>query len=265
MNEEDWALCFAPLFPSPQERIPIEGYLARNPSIAADSDGNVYAVWDIISDDDGGSRRQYAIGYKHGVGSGEDWQFAHTYPHGNPQGNLSSGTTVFRSGELGDPWVEYVHFLRPHVSLAVSGTATVPVLTWHAQTSSTGGEEGLAQAVDSDPHKVYWTHATRPGSFERASDDEGYMYWTNEFRAISTDLCGDVNIHLDSATGRLALVGDLNEILTGESPDDYLHAVYHEETGNGFWGAIYNSSRHKSCLDVHMPVLFRNRMGTGDD
>jgi hypothetical protein len=258
-------LCFAPLFPSPQERIPIEGYLARNPSIAADSEGNVYAVWDIISDDDGGSRRQYAIGYKHATGFGEDWRFAHTYPDGNPQGNLASGTSVFRSGELGDLWVEYVHFLRPHVSLAMSGTTTVPVLTWHAQHSVTGGEEGMTQTLNRDRHKVFWTYAMRPGSYKNALQDEGYMYWASEYGPISTDLCGDLNTHLDSATGRLALVGDLNEILSGERPQDHLHAVYHEETGDGFWSAIYNNSRHPSCLGVRLPLLLRNKMGTSDD
>jgi hypothetical protein len=234
-NGEDWAPCLAPLFPSPDERIPIEGYLARNPSIAADNAGNVYTVWDIISDDDGGSRRQYAIGYKHAT------------------------------GELGDLWVEYVHFLRPHVSLAVSGTTTVPVLTWHAQTNSTGGEEGMAQTLNRDPHKVYWTHATRPGSYKNALQVEGYMYWASEYDAISWDLCGDLNTHLDSATSRIALVGDLNGILSGTSPDDYLHAVYHEEAGDSFWSAIYNNSRHGSCLGVHMPLLLRNWMGTGDE
>jgi hypothetical protein len=259
VNADNWSVCFNPL-----SAWPVEDYLARNLSIAADSAGNVYAVWDVVSVDDGGSRRQYAIAYKHATGNGENWQPMHTYPDGNDLGRSSSGTTIFRSGELGDLWVEYVQFLRPHVSLVQSGGATVPVLTWHAQYYTGGGEPGMVQALATNPHKVYWTYATQPGSYSKSATDKGYMYWATEYYTVSTDLCGNVHLNSDSATGRLALVGDLNEILEGESPGNHLHAVYHEEIGDGFWGVYYNNSKPQNCFGVRMPLLLRNHAG-GED
>jgi hypothetical protein len=256
VSDSDWPRCVTPLSSW------FTNYLARNTSIIADGDGNVYAVWDIVSQDDSGSRRKYAIAYKHATNNGDNWQPTHTYPNGSDSGASSSGATVFRSGE-GDNWIEYLQFLRPHISLAVSGTQTVPVMSWHAQLDAGGGEEGLAQAVLQTPHKVFWTYATWPGSYS-VDTSNGYMYWATDYYTISLDLCGDVNMNRDSATGQLAPAGDLKEILAGQSPGNHLHAVYHEETGGGFWGVYYNNGVPRPCFNIIMPVMLMS-FGGGEE
>lgn len=256
-----WGQCYDPMYPAPREN-----YRARNLSIAADGADHIYAAWDFVSYDvDPDNGRQYAIAYRHATNNGLDWEDVHTYPDGNDRGRSSSGTATFPSGKPGESWIEYVHFLRPHVSLVKSGTTNVPVLTWHAQYYPGSSEPGMVQALATNPHKVYWTYATQPGSYARGPGDTGYMYWATEYYTVSTDLCGNVHMNVDSATGRLALVGDLNEILDGESPGNHLHAVYHEETGAGFWGVIYNNSKPQNCFTVNMPALIKNRSGSGDN
>jgi len=264
VSDGDWPLCVAPL-----SSWFTGDYLARNASIAADQTGNVYAVWDIVSDDDSGNQRQYAIAYKHATGNGDNWQDTHSYPDGNQYGNASSGAQIFKSGgpdpQISGEWIEYLQFVRPHVSLAVSGTATVPVMAWHAQFDPGSGEEGLAQVAQQTPHKVYWTYATRSGSYDAGFGDGGFMYWATDYYTLSLDLCGDVNLDRDSATGQMALVGDLNEILAGQSPGNHLHGVYHEETGGEYWAVFYNNSVPGSCNNIILPIMFQNSSGGGEE
>jgi hypothetical protein len=259
VTASDWSLCVTPL-------ASWDGadYLARNASIAVDQDGNVYVVWDMVSQDDTGFKRQYAIGYKHSPDEGVSWRRTHTYPDGSEFGNALSGAMIFRSGEGQDYWVEeYGHYLRPQVSLALSGTLKVPVLAWHAEVPSGEVEEGSAQSVlQIPPHKVYWTYATQPGSY--SSGQTGYMYWATEFLIASTDLCGEVDMSVNSGTGRLAAVGDLREVLNGESLGNHLHIVYHEETGGEFWGVFYNNNGRHQCYKVHLPLVLRNAGGGGE-
>ncbi len=238
-------------------------YLARNLSIAADSFGNVYVAWDVLL-----GSGEYAIGYSHATLNGQSWKEAHLYPRGleEPAEPLE-GVDVFASGE-GTQRDEYVRFLRPQLSLAVSGTqqVPVPVLTWHAQVSSDGGEERLAQASAAPVYKVFWTYATRPGSYVGPSEDTGLLYWAPYTATLSTDLCGEVDMGVDSATARLAVVGDLNAVIDGGTPggDDHLHVIYHEETGGGAWGVFYNSNVRVACLKVYLPLLRRNASSGGE-
>ena len=259
VNENNWSLCKDPL----SEWVALD-YLARNLSIAADEAGNVYVVWDLLSQDDGGSSRQYAIGYKHSANNGVTWKDTHTYPDGNQYGQSTSGTAIFRSGE-DDQWTEYVQFLRPHISLVMSGTVTVPVLAWHSEVPSGGGEEGLAQVAFKVPHKVYWTYATQSGSYEKSPSDDGYLYWPEtddaQTTALSTDFCGDVDMGMDSATARLALVGDLNAILSGGSSGNHLHAAYHEAIGGEFWDVLYNNTDLAPCFDIYLPQTSKDASG----
>ncbi len=244
----------------------VGGYLARNLSIAGDGAGNVYVAWDMLSQLDGGSQTQYAIGYAHSGDLGATWNPVHTYPRGTEFGDTiddKQEVTIFRSG-ASEEWAEYIRFLRPHISVVVSGTATVPVLTWHARVQTGGGEEGLAQAaLQVSPHKVYWAYATQPGSYEIPLSGEGYMHWASQPITLSTSVCGDVDMSVDSAAARLAPVGDLNEILAGDSPGDYLHTVYQEETGGGLWHIIYNNNLEIPCNDVYFPLIMKNASGNG--
>lgn len=267
--EVDAANIVCPLSPNPLSDWPGEDYLARNLSIAADGFGNVYAVWDIVSGADQENRRRlYAIGYRHSFNSGASWRRTHTYPSGSDDG-AGPGAQVFRSGE-GDWGVEYIQYLRPQISLAVSGTLPVPILAWHAQVPDEQIiEPGSIQTVVDQvaieiPHKVYWTYATQPGS-----DNGGYMFWRaigdTDFYALSTNPCGEVDMSVDSGTGRLVVVGDLKQVLNGESPGNHLHVVYHEQSGGDFWGVLYNNygTTTVSCLDIYMPLLFKNSNGGG--
>lgn len=260
MVDSDWSLCVAPL-----SSWFTGDYLARNASIAADGAGNVYAAWDIVSEDDTGYQRQYAIAYGHATDNGSSWRTTRTYPRGNQYGNDYSGAQIFKSGgpdpQISGEWIEYLQFLRPHISLVVSGTDTVPVMAWHAQFDPGSGEEGAAEAAQLTPHKVYWTYAARPGSTPLGPGGDGYMYWATEYYTLSLDLCGDVNLARDSATGSMAMVGDLNEILAGQSPGNHLHGVYHEETGGEFWAVFYNNSVPGDCNDVILPAVFLNGSG----
>lgn len=237
--------------------------LARNPTIAADRSGNVYVVWDQLLDEleSVQGRKTYAIGYAHSGDNGDNWRSPRTYLEGYVFG---TDATPFVSGDGQDYKVEYVHYLRPHISLVTSATTSVPVLGWHAEFKPAGSiDPGLAQVAVVNPHKVFWTYATEPGS-----DVTGRMYWKEKqgaphFMTLSTDLCGEVAQTVDSATGRLAPVGDLNEILAGESSGSHLHAVYHEETGGGLWGTFYNNNGSYQCHKVNLPVMLRNTLGGG--
>ena len=135
--------------------------------------------------------------------------------------------------------------MRPHVSLAVSGTEMVPVLAWHRQIE-TGGVigPGLAQAVADNPYKVLWTYATHPGSIESTGAEDGTMFWATEgtrpySMTLSKDRCDNVDLRVNSSSARLAIVGDLLEARGGESPSAHVHTVYHEETGGDFWGVFF--------------------------
>jgi hypothetical protein len=237
-------------------------YLARNLSIAADEDGHVYVAWDVKL-----SEGRYAIAYKHSGNNGFDWQPTHTYLDGS---GFGTDATSFKSGEGQAFKVEYVHYLRPQVSLAVSGTERVPVLAWHRQTESGGViGPGLAQAVADDPYKVLWTYATRPGSIESTGAEDGTMFWATEgtrplSETLSTDRCGDVVLRVNSSSARLAVVGDLSDARGGESPSAHVHTVYHEETGGDFWGVFYNSTHFPSCTFVYMPLTVMNASGGGE-
>jgi hypothetical protein len=261
LEDANWTRCQTPL------EWPGSGYLARNLSIAADGNGNVYVVWDIVSEGSQ-SRRLYAISYKHSSDNGWSWRRTHAYPSGSLSG-AGPGVEVFRSGE-GDWGVEYIQYLRPQISLAISGTLKVPVLAWHAQVPDEQViEPGSVQVAEDQaaiaiPHKVFWTYATQPGS-----DSSGVMYWRmtddTDFYALSTNPCGEVDLSINSGTGRLVVVGDLAQVLNGGSPGDQLHVVYHEETGGDFWGVLYNNYANTTltCLDIYMPVLFKNSNGGG--
>jgi hypothetical protein len=240
---------------------PATDYLARNLSIAADSLGNVYVAWDVLL-----GSGEYAIGYRHATHNGQSWKEAHLYPRGLEEPTEPfEGVDVFASGE-GTQRDEYVRFLRPQLSLAVSDTQQVPVLTWHAQVSSDGGEERLAQASAAPVYKVLWTYATRSGSYVGPSEGTGLLYWAPYTATLSTDLCGEVDLSVDSATARLAVVGDLRQVIDGGTPggDDHLHVIYHEETGGGAWGVFYNSNVRVACLKVYLPLIRRNASGSGE-
>lgn len=231
-------------------------YLARNLSIAADGVNNVYVVWDLVSIEDTGARRKYAIGYKYYSSSEDSWRAIRTYPHGADTGSSVSGAEIFKSGE-GEDWAEYVQFLRPQVSLAVSGTQTVPVLTWHERVEYDTPEPGMTQAVAQQPvYKVYWDYATQPGS-----DFDGNLYWATDAITLSTDMCGVVDMGRDSATAHMALVGDLRQVLAGESPGNHLHAVYHERVESDRWGVFYNSNAHVACNYLYLPIILLNASG----
>lgn len=246
-------------------------YLARNLSIAGDGAGNVYVAWDVWIGDPGEptSKYKYAIGYAHSGDLGATWNPAHTFPRGSEFGKAiydKEEVTIFNSGEPDSliGFAEYVHYLRPYISVVVSGTVTVPVMAWHARVVEGGDEERLTQAaLQVSPHKVYWTYATQPGSYEIPLSGDGYMHWASQPITLSTSVCGDVNMSVDSATARLAPVGDLNEILAGDSPGDYLHTVYHEETGAGLWHIIYNNNLEVPCNDVYLPLIMSNASGDG--
>jgi hypothetical protein len=235
-----------------------EEHPARNLSVATDQNDNVYVVWDFLKDNPSENKLHYIIGYKHYDGESKSWQDTRTYPQGSAFG---TNAQVFESGE-GQQRDEYIRFLRPHVSLAASGTLTVPVpvLAWHARVSTGGEEPELAQPSADKAYKVLWTYATQPGS-----DEDGYMFWTSDYITLSTDLCGAVDMNVDSATAGLAVVGDLNNVKHGGNPDgsDHLHAVYHEETGASVWGVFYNSNVPVACFHVYLPLILKNASGGG--
>jgi len=236
-----------------------QDYLARNLSIAADEDGHVYVVWDVKLPDG-----RYAIAYKHSDDNGFNWQPTHTYPDGSEFG---TNAISFKTSDVWSSEVDYVHYLRPHISLAVSGTETVPVLAWHRQIETAIGP-GLAQAVADNPYKVLWTYATRPGSIESTGAEDGTMFWvTKETRplseTLSTDRCGDVVLRVDSSSARLAIVGDLQVARGGESPSAHVHTVYHEQTGGNLWGVFYNSTHFPNCSFVYLPFAAKNASGGG--
>jgi hypothetical protein len=236
-----------------------DDYLSRNLSVAADSSGNVYAVWDHLHI----NKTQYVIGYSHSGDSGDHWRLVHTYLQGNQDG---LGAVRFDSAE-DHPVPEYAHFLRPYITLVTSGTlpAPVPVLSWHRRTPDAAPEPGLARALSDRPYKVLWTFATQPGS-----NPGGYMYWKTQggrpfSMTLSTDYWGEVNTAVDSATARLALVGDLGQILDEEgSSSDRLHAVYHERTSGEFWEVFYNTNRYPpDRFDIYMPLVIKNASSGG--
>lgn len=236
-----------------------EDHPARNLSLAADTTGNVYLVWDTLAYNDDGARRRYVVDYVHSGDNGTTWRPVRSYPQGDDTG---FGGMWFESGEQ-DPLPDTLHFLRPHVSLALSGTQEVPVLAWHALVEKSGsGEPGWVQASVERPYKVFWDYATRPGS--RAG---GTMYWTGEYMTATTDLCGGVDLNAHSATGRVTIVGDLKDVGEGSSDpedDSYLHTVYHEETGI-MWSIIYNNNESVACFGLYLPVLMRNASGGGSE
>lgn len=227
-----------------------ENYLARNLSIAADASGNVYAVWDHL--DFGGT--QYVIGYVRSGNNGQNWRDVHTYLQGTQFG---TSAVKFDSAEA-SPIPEYAHFLRPYVGLALSGTVSVPVLSWHRKTPAVIVPEG-AGATAVSPYKVLWSYATRPGS-----DQNGYMYWKKEqgkpfSMTLSTNYWGDPDVPIDSATAQVVPVGDLKQILDTENPNGYLHVAYHERTSGDFWGVIYNSNKPPpDRFDLNVPLIFKN-------
>jgi len=117
----------------------------------------------------------------------------------------------------------------------------------------------MAQAVAQQPvYKVYWDYATQPGS-----DFDGNLYWATDPITLSTDMCGVVDMDRDSATAHLALVGDLRQVLTGESPGNHLHAVYHERVDSDRWGVFYNSNARVACNYVYLPIILLNSSGAG--
>jgi hypothetical protein len=231
-------------------------YSARNLSIAADGKGNVYAVWDLLVDHNP-SKREYVIGYRHSPNNGLSWRAIGTYPKGN---DIGFQAETFRSGEdASDPPLatgEYAHFMRPRISLATSGTLTtpVPVLAWHAQILSRDSPPELAQLGDDPVHKVFWTYATEPGS-----DNFGSPFWASDYITLSTDFCGELEMNVNSATVNLAIVGDLNNVKDGGQPvgPDRLHAVFHEEIGEGVWGVYYTGNVTVSCFRVYLPLVFQ--------
>jgi len=249
-----------------------QDYPARNLSIAADDYGNVYVVWDLLVDYDE-YKREYVIGQAHSDDNGNrlSWPFLpRTYPGGDARG--SSGAVIFKSGEEAtspEPETgEYAHFLRPHISLAASGTLTVPVpvLAWHAQVLLDKGDEPeLAQLVAQPAHKVFWTYATKPGS-----DAFGDLFWasdgvitTTDYITLSLNFCGDLEMNTNSATPHLAIAGDLNNVKDGgvTGGEDHLHAVYHEEIDDGIWGVFYSSNVTVNCLRVYLPLVLQNYGG----
>jgi hypothetical protein len=254
VDESIWSWCIDPL-----AQWEFQEYLARNVSIAADGAGNVYVVWDILSDDDTGSQRNYAIAYRHSADNGQSWRLPHTYPAGNEFGNEFSGAQIFKSAES-ELWAEYVRFLRPYVSLAISGTQTVPVLAWHERASTSGGGgPGLALvAADDKAYKVFWDYARQP-----SSDLEGKLVWASEAITLSTDFCGVSDMKVDSATGRIAIAGDLAVAKGGGGGGNHLHVFYHEQVGADRWGVFYNSNEPVTCFHVRMPVLLENADGGG--
>jgi hypothetical protein len=91
------------------------------------------------------------------------------------------------------------------------------------------------------------------------------MYWASDYFTASTDICGALDMNVSSASGRLAVVGELKQVLDGESPGNHLHTVYHEQAGGGFWAAFYNNTGPHPCFGSNLPVLFRNAISSGDD
>jgi len=234
-------------------------FRARNPSIAANGN-HVYAVWDFLSRDDrvGGDWQlcNYAIGYRHSADNGNIWRDVHTYSQGDEFGrSIYTGTQVFKSSESRSvscfAGVEWIHHLRPEISVATSGTLAMPVLAWHYKAQSS---EGAAR-------KVFWDYATQPGS-----DAEGYIAWTGTPITLSTGLCeGAVDMSVGSAGARLAPVGDLNAILSGDTANGHLHATYHEQdpAASDFWQVLYNNHYNSTVVcpiyhDVYLPVVARN-------
>jgi hypothetical protein len=250
LDANDWSLC------TTLSSWGAGDYLARNPSVTGDAAGNVYTVWDMLSYDDGGSERQYAIGYVHSSDNGQSWFAVHSFPNGDEFGRAESGAHIFRS--VGGSSIEYIRYLRPQISLILSGTVPLPVLAWHAQLESGGSGEGLAMNLASAPHKVLWTYSAHPGSYAVPNAGDGYMYWATQPLTLSTDLCGRLNATVDSAAGHIAPVGDLGQLLEGGNPDDYLHTAYHESTGADFWGVFYNNTTPRACFDAYLPVMMRN-------
>jgi hypothetical protein len=245
-----------------------EDYRARNPSIAARG-ADVYAAWDFLSLDDkvGGWRLcSYAIGYRYSADNGNIWRGVHAYPRGDEFGrSIYTGTQVFRSSESKSEYcvagVEWVHHLRPEISVATSGTLAVPVLAWHYKAELGGGEEGLASINSEVAHKVFWDYATQP-----RSDAEGYIAWTGAPITLATGLCeGVVDMNVDSAGVRLAPVGDLNAILSGDAANGHLHAAYHEQdpVASDFWQVLYNNHYNSTVVCpiyqyVYLPVVALN-------
>jgi hypothetical protein len=139
------------------------------------------------------------------------------------------------------------------------------VLAWHARASTGGGSPELAQVSAENAFKVHWTYARQPGSYAKGANDDGYMFWAQDYFTVSTDLCGVVDMNVDSATGSLAVVGDLNDVKDGSGPgvSSYLHAIYHEEIGAGTWGVIYNNNVRVACQRIYLPIIMRNASGTG--
>lgn len=237
---------------------------ARNLSIAADATGNVYVAWDYLKDDllpvEG--RYNYLVGYKHCDGGSNpcEWKPTRTYTRGIQTGiTPGAGGEIFKSGEedSGNNVPEYTHFLRPHISLAASGTVTVPVLTWHAR----------LKVGETTRYKVLWTYATAPGS-----DANGNLSWTpSGYMTLSTNLQGDLDMNVDSATAMLAIVGDLKDVKDGGDPerDGHLHVVYHEGDalpGSDPWAVIYNSNEPFLSGDnprVYLPIVAQNATGGG--
>lgn len=257
VGADNWPDCriLAPLIPS-------DDYRARNPSIAADGT-NVYVVWDFLSKDDKSNgqwqERTYAIGYQHSSTNGTSWlESARSYPRGEESGTQKTGTTTFGSSE-GHTGVEWTHYLRPHISLAASGTLTVPVLVWHAKTTIGGGGEGYGAALaPQTAHKIFWDYATQPGG-----KADGTLYWAGQPITLSMGLCSELNMEVDSATGRAAVTGDLGQVLSGGGDgSDYLHVVYHEQSLSNleFWQVIYNN-QHSSqavCYRSYLPLIAKN-------
>jgi hypothetical protein len=236
-------------------------YTARNLSIAADGQGNVYVVWDILVDHD--SKREYVVGYRHSPNNGLSWRNIGTYPQGSSIGFLAE---KFRSGEdASEPppaTGEYAHFLRPRISLATSGTLTtpVPVLTWHAQIVPKASAPERARAGDEPVHKIFWTYASKPGS-----TGFGGLFWASDPITLSVDFCGELELNVNSATADLVIVGDLNNVKHGgqSAGPDRLHAVFHEEIGEKVWGVYYTGHVTVSCFKVYLPLALQSYTGGG--
>jgi hypothetical protein len=237
-------------------------YTARNLSIAADGQGNVYVVWDTLVDYD--SRREYVIGYRHSPSNGLSWRDIVTYPQGSSIGGPPA--EKFRSGEDASSPApttgEYTHFLRPRISLATSGTLTtpVPVLVWHAQIVPRSSAPERAQSSDEPVHKIFWTYASEPGS-----SSFGSLFWASDPITLSVNFCGELELNVNSATADLAIVGDLNNVIQGgqATGPDRLHAVFHEEIGKEVWGVYYTGYVTTSCLRVYLPLALQSHVGGG--
>jgi hypothetical protein len=113
----------------------------------------------------------------------------------------------------------------------------------------------LAQVTTDWAYKVFWDYARQPGS-----DTEGRLIWAKDVFTLSTEFCGDVVWSVDSATGRVAIVGDLNGAKDGSGGGggDYLHVLYHEQIDDKRWGVFYNSNEPVACFRVYLPELPNN-------